>query len=212
MRRKDASWIFTFPSGSYHPHPSTFTIVRRLGRAKEYSWKNLRGGGCETLTNVSKSSGSHKDGLGLHYVACEESLEGNLPQSRIGGLRGNLAFHCQRDRYQKDRARLFIVVCSCGMREHGHNWGDSDRRSRGGEGRIVLRIIKCWSRLPRESVDLCPWRFQDLRTMPWTSWSDCRAAPLWAALEIRGPFWPKMFCNHLAYFSHLRNHKLIFSH
>lgn len=34
---------------------------------------------------MSKSSGSHKDGLGLHYVACEESLKGNVPQSRIGG-------------------------------------------------------------------------------------------------------------------------------
>lgn len=112
VRRKDASCFFTFPSGLHHPHPSTFTVVRRLGRAKEYSWKNWRGGSCETLINVSKSSGSYKDGLGLHYVACEESLEGNVPQSRIGGLGGNLAFHCQRDRYQKGRARLFIMVCS----------------------------------------------------------------------------------------------------
>ena len=78
--------------------------------------------------------------------------------------------------YRKDKAtsqgKVMGLTAKDTRRSKGHSswtWGKKSLPARGAEH---------WGRLPREAVDLRPWRSSKLRWLrPWASWSSWEASP-----------------------------------
>jgi len=98
---------------------------------------------------------------GLEYLSHEDRLrELGLFSLEKKRLWGELlaAFQYLKAAYRKDGEGLFTRVCSDRTRGNGSKLKEGRSRLGIRKKFFTMRVVKHWNRLPREAVDVPPWK------------------------------------------------------